>query len=80
VLWQEHTGAFRALSFTAGGKELVTACAKGTVRRWPLEPEALIRMACERAGAGRNLTPGEWQRYAPKGERFREGMPCGSGK
>jgi WD40 repeat protein len=78
VVWEGHAGAIRSLSFvTEGGKEVLISVASDTVRRWPLETDALLRLACEKAG--RNLTQEEWNSNAPQGESLREGTPCRSG-
>ena len=56
--------------------ELITTGATNSVRRWPLDPDEMIRVACARVGEGRSLTKEEWARYAPPGEKFHEGAPC----
>ncbi|MFY9820223.1 MAG: hypothetical protein WAM82_02505, partial [Thermoanaerobaculia bacterium] len=74
VSWQGHPGAaVHSISFANGARELITT--GQSVRRWPLDVDKLIQLACEKAG--RNLTQEEWNRHAPPGEPFREGTPCG---
>jgi len=75
VSWHGHQGAVVALSFGTDGREVISTGANDTVRRWPLEPAAMIRLACE--WAGRNLTKEEWRTHAPEGVPFREDTPCG---
>jgi len=75
IVWQGHAGPIAQVSFAEDGKELITTGATDTVRRWSLDTDALIRLACRKAG--RNLTEDEWKAVVPPGERFREGMPCG---
>lgn len=72
VAWHGHAGPIRSLAFAAGARELITA--DRSVRTWPLAPGALIARACEKAG--RNLSQDEWKTHAPRGESFRQGMPC----
>ncbi len=76
VAWKGHPGAIRSLTFTNDGRDLITTGATDSVRRWPLDPDEMIRVACARAGEGRNLTKEEWARHAPAGATFREGAPC----
>ncbi|MFL6260356.1 MAG: TIR domain-containing protein [Thermoanaerobaculia bacterium] len=73
VVWQGHAGPVHSLSFAKDGKELITT--GQSVRSWPLDASDLIRRACDKAG--RNLTKEEWDGHAPRGEKFREGTPCG---
>ncbi|HEX9940827.1 MAG TPA: TIR domain-containing protein [Thermoanaerobaculia bacterium] len=75
LVWRGHDSVIRCLSFTKDGKELISTGENDAVRRWPLDPEEMVRRACEQAG--RNLTREEWKTYAPPGEPFREGTPCG---
>jgi WD40 repeat protein len=72
VAWQGHAGPIRALSFAAGARKLITT--DRSVRTWPLETGALLRLACEKAGRG--LSQDEWKSHAPSGESFQPGMPC----
>ncbi|NUS01738.1 MAG: toll/interleukin-1 receptor domain-containing protein [Nonomuraea sp.] len=53
--------------FTADGSSLMTLGSDGSVRRWPVAPDELIRRAC--AIAGRELTPAERARFLPGGDR-----------
>lgn len=73
VAWQGHTGPVHSLSFARDARQLITT--GQSVRTWPLAAGELKRLACEKAG--RNLTSEEWGRFAPEGEGFREGTPCG---
>ncbi|MBN6050988.1 TIR domain-containing protein, partial [Nonomuraea sp. RK-328] len=52
------------LRFTTRGS-LLAAAPQGTLREWPLTPEALARRACVLAARG--LTREEWERYRPPG-------------
>ncbi|HXO29834.1 MAG TPA: WD40 repeat domain-containing protein [Thermoanaerobaculia bacterium] len=72
VAWQAHAGPIRALAFAAGARQLITT--DRSVRTWPLESGALVRLACEKAG--RDLSQDEWKSHAPKGESFQTGMRC----
>ncbi|GAA3148880.1 TIR domain-containing protein [Nonomuraea roseoviolacea] len=54
------------LQFTARGS-LLAAGPQGTLREWPLAPEALARRACLLAARG--LTREEWERYRPPGDQ-----------
>ncbi|NUW32403.1 TIR domain-containing protein [Nonomuraea sp. SMC257] len=53
------------LQFTTRGS-LLAADPQGTLREWPLAPEALARRACVLAARG--LTREEWERYRPPGD------------
>ncbi|NUR90839.1 MAG: hypothetical protein HOY71_42750 [Nonomuraea sp.] len=53
--------------FTADGSSLMTLSWDGAVRRWPVNPGALIARAC--AIAGRELTAAERTRFLPDGDR-----------
>ncbi|MEV4566192.1 TIR domain-containing protein [Nonomuraea sp. NPDC049419] len=57
--WRDH---FRP-AFTAGGRHLMVLTADGSLRRWPVAPDELIRLAC--TIAARELTPAEWTRFLP---------------
>ncbi|MEZ7126803.1 TIR domain-containing protein [Nonomuraea sp. AD125B] len=60
--------------FTADGRNLMVLTDDGSVSRWPVDPDELIRVAC--TIAGRELTPAEWARFLPDGDRR---PACGRG-
>ncbi|MEV4804296.1 TIR domain-containing protein [Nonomuraea sp. NPDC049421] len=57
--WRDHPRP----AFTTDGRHLMVLTADGSLRRWPVAPDELIRMAC--TIAARELTPAEWTRFLP---------------
>ncbi|MER5649858.1 serine/threonine-protein kinase [Streptosporangium sp. NPDC002524] len=54
-------GDLRALAFSPDGARLIAVDRAGTLSEFPVEPEAVARAVCERAG--RTLTREEWRTY-----------------
>ncbi|WP_436761980.1 protein kinase domain-containing protein [Streptosporangium sp. V21-05] len=54
-------GDLRALTFSPDGARLIAVDGAGTLSEFPVEPEAVARAVCERAG--RTLSRGEWRAY-----------------
>lgn len=55
--------------FTSDGSSVMALLYDGSVRRWPVDPELLVTRAC--AIAGRELSPGEADRFLPQGDARR---------
>jgi WD40 repeat protein len=58
-----HTGGIFELQADRAGRVVATAADDSSVRVWPLEATALLRMAC--LVTGRDLTADEWSRALP---------------
>ncbi|MFF3441150.1 protein kinase [Streptosporangium sp. NPDC002721] len=56
-----QTGDLKALVFSPDGARLIAVDSAGTLSEYPVEPEAMARAVCERAG--RTLTREEWRTY-----------------
>ncbi|GAA4190994.1 hypothetical protein GCM10022252_30150 [Streptosporangium oxazolinicum] len=56
-----QTGDLQALAFSPDGARLITVDGAGTLSEYPVEPEAVTRAVCERAG--RTLSREEWRTY-----------------
>ncbi|MGJ6968172.1 protein kinase domain-containing protein [Streptosporangium sp. G11] len=56
-----QTGDLRALAFSPDGARLIAVDTAGTLSEYPVEPEAVARAVCERAG--RTLSHEEWRTY-----------------
>ncbi|MEV0756859.1 serine/threonine-protein kinase [Streptosporangium sp. NPDC050280] len=56
-----QTGDLRALTFSPDGARLIAVDEAGTLSEYPVEPQAVTRAVCERAG--RTLSREEWRTY-----------------
>ncbi|WP_433363266.1 protein kinase domain-containing protein [Streptosporangium sp. CA-115845] len=56
-----QTGDLQSLAFSPDGARLVAVDSAGTLSEYPVEPEAVARVVCERAG--RTLSREEWRTY-----------------
>jgi len=56
-----QTGDLRALAFSPDGARLIAVDGAGTLSEYPVEPEAVARAVCERAG--RTLSREEWRAH-----------------
>lgn len=60
---ETHRHGVAALAFDPGGTTLTTVGTDSSVHVLDLDPAAMIRTVCTRAGGG--LSPEEWRRYIP---------------
>ena len=56
-----QSGDLQALAFSPDGARLIAVDGAGTLSEYPVEPEAVARAVCERAG--RTLSREEWRTY-----------------
>ncbi|MEU8379159.1 WD40 repeat domain-containing serine/threonine protein kinase [Streptosporangium sp. NPDC048865] len=68
-----QTGDLQALAFSPDGARLIAVDGAGTLSEYPVEPEAVARAVCERAG--RTLSREEWRTYL-EGLPYRDVCPA----
>jgi hypothetical protein len=61
IILRGHMGPIFATAISPDSHWLVTASNDNTVRLWPMQPQALIELACHTAG--RNFTQAEWRHF-----------------